>query len=126
MDEKRVDDLRQDLQELKREMHEGFNSLERRFNLSSDELKNSTQAIETKKDEEIKEIKRLLEDNARRITEVDRRHSTRYTELYNLFTAKFNKLDRRLMNLFLAGNIIGMLIGSVVTVVVQIIIKTYL
>lgn len=122
-EDKRVDDLREDLQELRKEMHIGFESLERRLTESSSQLARDNKSRIIDKDKDIDEIRCLLKEHEGKINRIDDKHNKKYNELYNLFVSKFNQLDKKLLNLFLIGNVIGMGVGSVITLILQTVIR---
>lgn len=121
--DKRVDDLREDVQELRREMHEGFKSLEAKIKSSGDEISSTSKSQVKRNDKEIDEIRCLLREQEEKMLGIDRKHDEKYKALYELFIEKFNKLDKKLFNLFLIGNGIGIAVGSIATMLIQAIIK---
>lgn len=120
-EDKRVDDLREDLQELRREMHAGFSSLESKVKESNVDLTAQNKEVNKSQDNDIEKIRRVLKNHEKIMKEIDTKHSDKYNALYDLFTRKINSLDQRLFKLFFVGNIIGMAVGSIVTMIIQVI-----
>ena len=119
MDERRVDDIREDVRELKNEMHQGFNNLEQRFTAAAGVIRSKADARNNEHEEEFKEIRCLIK-------EIDEKHDQKYDTLATTFTEKFNKLDKKLLNLFLIGNVIGIAVGSTITMIAQTLIRKLL
>lgn len=124
-DDKRVDDLREDVQELRREMHSGFASLEEKIKDSRIDLTKQNVSSHKNRDEEIEKIHCLIKDQDDKITLIDKKHTDNYNNLHDLFSGKFNELDKKLFKLFFVGNIIGMAAGSLITLALQVIVRQF-
>src|SRR6056297_2532698 len=99
-DDKRVDDLREDLQELRREMHEGFNQLESRSKDANSNLidKNKTtrDAANMKLDHFMASIDKELNDVNCKLDE----HDNEIVKIKSSLVDRFNELDKKLFKLF--------------------------
>lgn len=118
-EEKRLDDLRSDVNMLRKEVSEGLRSLEDKIDKSRQSAINRSQREINHSNREIEEIHLILKDHKCKIEDIDAKVDKNYSFLNEKVDIKFNKLDKKLFNLFLIGNGIGIAVGTVATMVIQ-------
>lgn len=98
---KRLDDVREDVAELRKSMQERFNQIETKLDM------NLVRGLE-KESKERNKIWAKLDDQEETLNDLTAES-----------TARWNDLDKRLFKLFLIGNGVGMVLGSFFTLLVQ-------
>ena len=122
-DEKRVDDLRQDVQELRREMHASFEQLNERIKDSDLGYQRQSQNKQRYSDKQLENLAVAVE---KRFENFDCKLKDQESEIRVIkesLVVKFNELDKKLFRLFFVGNAVGIAVGSVVTMIIQAIIR---
>lgn len=100
-DSKRIDDIRQDIRDLRTYLDANFSLMEKKMDDRVSQTKKTTA-------QNILEIRRNVQKNKKEIDLINER-----------FEMRFNKLDKKLFKLFLVGNGVGMILGSIFTLIFQ-------
>lgn len=124
-EDKRVDDLREDLQELRREMHAGFDQIESRIASSNEIVIERNRTSQRFSDTQMSYLSDTVEKKFKEVDCKIDEHDKDIKYIKTSLTQKFNELDKRLFKLFFIGNAVGIAVGSVTTMIVQAIIKSY-